>query len=543
MLQPPPTAGQFYRPPFHSSASPPGGFYSIQVGQMSPTGGSLALGHQGGIVVPVPTVLSQAPGGVASASIQQQSVLPTQQSGGVAYTTQSVNLQPTNLGSRNPPTTQEGSQTPPLASVLRESPEDFVALSEANRLAIATMSAGQQSGEQIGAGLSEGQALMGLELSSRGSEDHALPEGQKQNVVATAPTAMSSQFPIGATILATSRLPGTPQPLLPNPSLVFPSPPLHSHTPSPLHSHTPSPLHPPNPSPLPSRKNVPCRHFLMGQCAYGEKCWFAHPELLSQSQTHTHEPHSYPVLSQGTGTASIQATPLHVQVPNVWMNSFPSDSTQYTSSPPHSPLAGTTLHSVPRPPAIPSVYRPIVTRAYHGFPAPPPLLMMKPSLQTARPVAAAGQPLVTPYQFPVPTDLVLKFNLLSEAAVRDEMDPAKPAQISRLVTRADHFFVSFGSSVHDYKILFGGRHSFQESATLVEKSAFQYIVTCLHCSRNQPSLLIIGTETGNVYTWDLRRGMHGSLLQVHAGEVSWLCVVCGSFMTVSGQTCGFRVVL
>ena len=125
-----------------------------------------------------------------------------------------------------------------------------------------------------------------------------------------------------------------------------------------------------------------------------------------------------------------------------------------------------------------------------------------------------------PATIPVPADPVLKFSLLSEVIIRQDGHEGLPvADISQLAARADHFYISSSSFVRDYKILFGGNRSYQNSSVLMEKANFSYNVTCLHCSGQQPSLLVVGTELGNVFIWDLKKGYHGVVTPVHIAEV------------------------
>ena len=150
-----------------------------------------------------------------------------------------------------------------------------------------------------------------------------------------------------------------------------------------------------------------------------------------------------------------------------------------------------------------------------------------------------------PSTLPVP-DPVLKFSLLSEVAIsQDDQEGLPVADISQLATRADHFYISFGPVVRDYKILFGGNRPYQESSVLVERTNFRFNVSCLHCSRQQPSLLVIGTEMGNVFMWDLKKGVHGIVTLVHSAEVRQLiiltclfqvhCLLCGTRPTLIGS--------
>jgi len=137
-----------------------------------------------------------------------------------------------------------------------------------------------------------------------------------------------------------------------------------------------------------------------------------------------------------------------------------------------------------------------------------------------------------PATIPVPADPVLKFSLLSEVIIRQDGHEGLPvADISQLAARADHFYISSSSFVRDYKILFGGNRSYQNSSVLMEKANFSYNVTCLHCSGQQPSLLVVGTELGNVFIWDLKKGYHGVVTPVHIAEVASPVTALIHFMT------------
>ena len=118
---------------------------------------------------------------------------------------------------------------------------------------------------------------------------------------------------------------------------------------------------------------------------------------------------------------------------------------------------------------------------------------------------------------------ILRFNLLSEVTVRQQVDNQEVvvANITKMITRADHIYVAYGQLIHDYKILFGGNRSFQESSVLCERKVISETVSCLHFSKQQPSLMIIGTVVGSIYTWDVRKGAPGGVVtSAHKPEVS-----------------------
>ena len=266
--------------------------------------------------------------------------------------------------------------------------------------------------------------------------------------------------------------------------------------------------------PASSRKEIMCKYYVTGsgQCPFGEKCWFAHPEPLS----HIAAIHS-PQRGDGRAAAAFspaqtntQSSPLHVQVsPSM----YPNLLLQYAvPSPPQSPVPLLSLQGgAARHPALPTMMRP--RAVYPNFSGQQPLFLVRPPTQP-------NFPLMPGMSFPTPTNPILKFNLLSEVRIFNERGGAH-TDISQLATRADHFFVSFGQTVHDYKILFGGNRPYQDSSMHVDTKMLGERVTCLHSSRQQHSLLVVGTEAGTVYTWDVRKGAQGVLTLVHQAEVGW----------------------
>ena len=269
-----------------------------------------------------------------------------------------------------------------------------------------------------------------------------------------------------------------------------------------------------------SRKEILCRHYVAGQCPYGEKCWFAHPDPLLPTQPPPQR--EVPAAFSSIPQRSVPSSPLHIQVPpNMWVNSppnLPIDLAQFLASPPQSPLGAPLLPNT-RLPVFHSVLRP--RGGYHNFPGQQPLLFIRQPMSPTGRFPGGVSTLPFPGQFPaVPSDPVLKFSLLSEVVVGHKDNGSILADISQLATRADHFYISYGVNVHDYKVLFGGNRSYQESSIVIERHAFPVLVSCLHCSKLQPSLLVIGTESGSIYMWDLRRAPHGLPLQIHITEVS-----------------------
>lgn len=291
-------------------------------------------------------------------------------------------------------------------------------------------------------------------------------------------------FPLGTNIAAPV---DHTEALLPIPQVVPSITPLTATV-----AHTPHPQTPP----LGHRKEILCRYFIAGHghCPYGEKCWFAHPEPLGQI---AHG--DFATLPQTT----IPSSPLHIQVPtqpHVWNPSLPNVPVPYLTSPPQSPLGGYLASTDPSGMRTPILHP---TPPY-SFPGQSPILVWGrgprnfPLLPSVRP----------PVPVHVPVDPMLRFSLLAEVVVHsDSPDRSGPIQnISQLTARADHFFVSFENKVHDYKILFSGHHSHQESWILQDLFEFQHKVTCIHSCRQYQHLLLVGTEAGHVHFCTLRKG-------------------------------------
>lgn len=244
---------------------------------------------------------------------------------------------------------------------------------------------------------------------------------------------------------------------------------------------------------LNNRREIVCRYFVAGQghCPYGEKCWFAH---LDQVPNHQQD---FSYVPQTT----VPSSPLQIQVPtqaHMWNPSLPNVPMHFLASPPQSPLSG---YLAPTDPSS-AVRTPILhSTPPYPFPGQAPILVWRgprnfPLLPSIRP------PLT------IPTDPRLRFTLLSEVDVHsDSSEGGTPVQnISQLATRADHFYISFNSLVRDYKILFSGHQSCQQSWSLQDTFTFTHRVTCIHTSRQQQYLLLVGTEAGTVYSCSLRRG-------------------------------------
>ena len=306
-----------------------------------------------------------------------------------------------------------------------------------------------------------------------------------------------------------------------------------------------------------SRKEIPCKHFLAGTCPFGEKCWFAHLQPIQRGGGDGGGDASR-ISSQLSSAAS--GGPLHVQIPhNLWINNpnMLFDFSRFVASPPQSPLNSTLLSAAAsggagaRPPILPTLVRP---RAYYpNFPGQQPLLLVRPpggTTATVFPTAAAaaaggmgvgvgvqgmgGYPFFHTGQYPSlqpQVNPILKFNLLSEVTIKQQVENQEMVvtNIAKMITRADHFYVAYGQLIHDYKILFGGNRSFQESAVLIERKVISAAVSCLHFSKHQPTLMIIGTVFGSIYTWDVRKGAAGGVVtSAHTPEVCTL-LICSSY--------------
>lgn len=278
-----------------------------------------------------------------------------------------------------------------------------------------------------------------------------------------------------------------------------------------------------------SKKEIPCKHFIAGTCPFGEKCWFAHLEPIMAQQLPQRE---------GAGSrqlSSASSGPLQVQIPpNMWINN-PNvllDLSRFAvPSPPQSPL-NSTLVTGNRPPILPTLVRP---RAYYpGFSGQQQLLFVRQPGGAVFPAGVQGVGGGAGYPFyahtsqypslPPQVNPILKFNLLSEVVVKQQIDGGQEMlikNITDMVTRADHFYIAYGQVIHDYKILFGGNRSFQESSLLVEKKLIAETISCLHFSKQQPSMVVIGTAFGSIYTWDIRKGATGGMVtSAHKAEVS-----------------------
>jgi hypothetical protein len=64
----------------------------------------------------------------------------------------------------------------------------------------------------------------------------------------------------------------------------------------------------------------------------------------------------------------------------------------------------------------------------------------------------------------MPLNPILKFTLLSQVMLQgSEGQPSPMTDVTQLSTFADHFFVSYGSNINTYRIIFGGNRNYQVS--------------------------------------------------------------------------------
>lgn len=250
---------------------------------------------------------------------------------------------------------------------------------------------------------------------------------------------------------------GESEPLLPNPHLPpVPMLPLVHPIQTTPHQPTNSPgggtsfPPPPQDSSLSSRKEILCRHYMIqGNCPFGEKCWFAHPDPIMGNRGGGGGGGEGP---QGQG-AGMSASPLHVQVPPKFWPMM-----DYVASPPQSPMNPSLMQ---RPPIVPGMFRP--PRGGMPYSGHQPLLFLRNPLQGApRGIPGSNLPLIQPSPIPMPLNPILKFGLLSQVVLQGhEGEPCPASDVTQLATYADHFFISYSSNINTYKIIFGGNKNYQ----------------------------------------------------------------------------------
>ena len=261
-----------------------------------------------------------------------------------------------------------------------------------------------------------------------------------------------------------------------------------------------------------SFRDVPCSYFLSGNCIYGDKCWYSHVVLPS-----------YPVLAAQQPLLSPQAGQ-HASVAGHDIYTFPQQPTveqnlYYMPSPPQSPVAffpnsptwpmggnrSSFMHYPGRMPSgvpHPNNSRFMLTR----FPVNPAAIRMPHTFMT-----------VNGPQVPKRGEQSLKFGLISEIPINS--DASQSPHISHLATRGDHFYITFGNVLRDYRILL--QLPYKASAgsqtySLKDTSMLPQVVSCLYCSRDTGQLFI-GTENGSIYRWDTK---HNERIDICTSEVS-----------------------
>ena len=282
-------------------------------------------------------------------------------------------------------------------------------------------------------------------------------------------------------------------------------------------------------------KDMVCKHFMVaGQCPFAERCWFVHPLGVPPAPAR-----------DGTGPLS---SPLHIPAPS-------HNTPQISHTPSYSPIHGSghaPSYGGPGqssicptqqwgtmeggwPHLMPGMYRgrpALFPSAHAGLsPGQPFLFLRPPSPGHPNPVPFFSSPyspqLPTSPQTPsspqTPFDTILTFALFSEVVVGGAQNGVIN-EVSHLAVCGDHFYVSVGHTVHAYKVLFGGNRSYQDTSVVQESCTFGHVVTFLHCSRPMPSMLAIGTASGGVYTWDMKRGPRILTTLYEPEEVCCMCL-------------------
>ena len=243
---------------------------------------------------------------------------------------------------------------------------------------------------------------------------------------------------------------------------------------SPLEGNQSSNVRKPHP-----RRYELCKNYLVnGVCPFGEKCWFVH------SDDKVREPLVLPVNIPG------------FPQPNSWQASgYVMD--HYGPQPQSSLMTPSWRFSGNR----------------HG---------VMPMVRPGFPVVGQGSPMMfQPYVFPTSrfllpnnqmfqniADPVLRFKLLSVILLAN----FQPSHFVKLAVRADHLYLGVEQTVYDYRILFGG---YGESYSLSAEYKFQSTVSCLHSSKMQPLLVIVGLSNGSIYCWDPRKSSASPIVAVH----------------------------
>lgn len=261
-----------------------------------------------------------------------------------------------------------------------------------------------------------------------------------------------------------------------------------------------------------SFRDIPCSYFLSGNCIYGDKCWYSHVVLPTYPVLAAQQPLLSPQVSQHTSVASHDVYTFPQQ-------SGVDQNLYYMSSPPQSPVAffpnsptwpiggnrSSFMHYSTRMPGgvtHPNNSRLMLTR----FPVNPAAIRMPHTFMT-----------VNGPQLFKRGEQSLKFVLVSEIPINS--DTSQSSRISHLTTRGDHFYITFGNVLRDYRILL--QQSYKSSAasqtySLKDTSKLPQVVSCLYCSRDTGQLFI-GTENGSIYRWDTK---HNERIDICTSEVS-----------------------
>jgi len=279
-----------------------------------------------------------------------------------------------------------------------------------------------------------------------------------------------------------------------------------------------------------SFRDVPCSYYLNGNCIYGDKCWYSHVVLPTYPVLATQQPLLSPQMSQHTSVASHDVYTFPQQ-PGVDQNLY------YMPSPPQSPVAffpnsptwpisgnrSSFMHYSSRVPGgvtHPNNSRFMLTR----FPVNPAAIRMPHTFMTIN-----GPQLVKR------GDQSLKFALVSEIPINS--DASQSSHISHLTTRGDHFYITFGNVLRDYRVLL--QQPYKSSAagqtySLKDTSKLPQIISCLYCSRDTGQLFI-GTENGSIYRWDTK---HNERIDICTSEVSTILFILEQF-----TSCFFSIVI
>lgn len=261
-----------------------------------------------------------------------------------------------------------------------------------------------------------------------------------------------------------------------------------------------------------SFRDIPCSYFLSGSCIYGDKCWYSHVVLPTYPVLATQQPLLSPQAGQHSSVASHDVYTFPQQ-PAVDQNLY------YMSSPPQSPVAffpnsptwpiggnrSSFMHypggRMPGGAAHPNNSRFMLTR----YPVNPAALRVSHSF-----VAVNGP------QVAKRGEQLLKFSLISEIPINSEA--TQSPQISHLTTRGDHFYITFGNVLRDYRIMLQQPYkpSTGQTYSLKDTSTLPQVVSCLYCSRDTGQLFI-GTENGSIYRWDTK---HNERIDICTSEVS-----------------------